>query len=72
MAQGQTMGGGQVERVGVGEARREVEAGRALLVCAYDDERCARMPLQGAITRRALEQRAPSLLRDHVIIFYCA
>jgi hypothetical protein len=62
----------EVERVGVEEARREVQAGRALLVCAYDDARCARVPLQGAITASELQRRAPSLLRDQPIIFYCA
>jgi hypothetical protein len=62
----------EIERVGVEEARREVEAGRALLVCAYDDARCSRVPLQGATTASELERRAPSLLRDQPLIFYCA
>jgi hypothetical protein len=66
------MTSGDVGRVGVQEARREVQAGRALLVCAYDDARCSRVPLEGAITAGELERRAPSLLRDQSIIFYCA
>jgi hypothetical protein len=61
-----------VERVGVEEARGEVESGRALLVCAYDDARCSRIRLPGAITARELEQRATSLPRDQELIFYCA
>lgn len=62
----------QVERVRVEEARRAVESGRALLVCAYDDVRCARVRLQGSITARELAQRAASLPREHELIFYCA
>jgi hypothetical protein len=70
MAQGRALE--QVERVGVEDARRAVESGRALLVCAYDDARCARLRLQGSITVRELEQRAASLPRDQALIFYCA
>jgi hypothetical protein len=61
-----------VERVSVEEARREAQAGRALLVCAYDDAKCARVPLQGATTLSELSQRAASLPRDQQLIFYCA
>jgi rhodanese-related sulfurtransferase len=71
MAQGQASAE-QVERVSVEEARAAVEAGRALLVCAYDDAKCARMRLDGSITLRELEQRAASLPKDQEIIFYCA
>ena len=75
MAQGQAtqgMSADQVERVDVEKAREAVEAGRALLVCAYDDAKCARMRLGGSITVRELEQRAASLPKDQEIIFYCA
>ena len=75
MAQGQAtqgMSADQVERVEVERAREAVEAGRALLVCAYDDAKCARIRLDGAITVRELEQRAASLPKDQEIIFYCA
>jgi rhodanese-related sulfurtransferase len=75
MAQGQAtqgMSADQVERVEVERAREAVEAGRALLVCAYDDAKCARMRLGGSITVRELEQRAASLPKDQEIIFYCA
>jgi hypothetical protein len=61
-----------VERVSVEEARREAQAGRALLVCAYDDAKCARVPLQGATTLSELSRRAASLPRDQQLIFYCA
>ena len=75
MAQGQAtqgMSADQVERVEVERAREAVEAGRALLVCAYDDAKCARMRLGGSITVRELEQRAASLPKDQEIIFYCS
>jgi hypothetical protein len=75
MAQGQAtqgMSADQVERVEVEKAREAVEAGRALLVCAYDDAKCARMRLGGSIMVRELEQRAASLPKDQEIIFYCA
>jgi hypothetical protein len=64
--------GGDVARVGVEEAWRGVESGRALLVCAYDDARCARVPLQGAIPVSALERRTATLPKDQAIVFYCA
>ena len=74
MAQGQTGRGSaeQVERVSVDRAREDVEAGRALLVCAYDDAKCARIRLDGSITVRELEERASSLPKDQESIFYCA
>jgi hypothetical protein len=71
-ARGAQAGPEGIERVSVEEARRAVESGRALLVCAYDDARCARVRLQGSITVRELEQRATSLPRDQELIFYCA
>jgi hypothetical protein len=62
-----------VPRIGVEEARRRVEAGEALLVCAYADEaKCHRMRLEGSILLSELESRRPSLPRDQPIIFYCA
>jgi hypothetical protein len=62
-----------VERVGVAEARRRVQGGEALLVCAYEDEgRFEAMHLEGAISFATLEQRLPSLDRRTEIIFYCA
>jgi len=62
----------RVERVAVQEARQAVQSGRALLVCAYDDARCARLRLQDSITVRELAARAASLPREQELIFYCA
>jgi hypothetical protein len=63
----------QVERVSVEEARREVEAGRALLVCAYDDEsKCRQMRLGNAIALHDLQRRIESVPHNQTLIFYCA
>jgi hypothetical protein len=63
----------EVERVSVEEARREVEAGRALLVCAYEDEsKCRQMPLENAIRLNDLQRRIDSVPRNQTLIFYCA
>ena len=62
----------EVQRISVADARAAVSAGQALLVCAYDDARCSRIRLEGAITLRDLEQRAASLPKSQETIFYCA
>jgi hypothetical protein len=62
----------EVQRISVADARAAVGAGRALLVCAYDDAKCSRIRLEGAITLRDLEQRAASLPKSQEIILYCA
>ena len=62
-----------VERVSVEQARREVEAGRALLVCAYDDEsKCRQLRLENAIALHDLQRRVDSVPRNQTLIFYCA
>ena len=62
-----------VSRISVEEARRQVTAGRAMLVCAYDDaEKCRKITLQGSINMAQLTTKAPSLPKDQPIIFYCA
>jgi hypothetical protein len=76
--QGRAQGGGQtqgrgVERVSAEEAWRDVAAGRALLVCAYDDEsKCQKLRLEGAITLRELQRRLESVPRSQELILYCA
>ncbi len=63
----------EVERIGVAEARRRVEAGEALLVCAYEDEaKCARMRLEGAMSLADFRVEEPNIAHDREIIFYCA
>ena len=66
-------GDASVERVGAGEARRRVAEGRAVLVCAYEDEeKCRRLKLEVAHTLRELEAGMATLARSQEIIFYCA
>jgi len=67
------MNAADVERIGVNEARREVEAGRALLVCAYDDEsKCRQLRLQNAVALHDLQRRVDSVPHNQTLIFYCA
>ena len=60
-----------VERIDPPAAHARVQAGQALLVCAYDEARCAQLHLEGAITWSALQDRLPELARDQEIILYC-
>jgi hypothetical protein len=62
-----------VVRVPAEDARRDVEAGRALLVCAYDDEsKCRQLRLENAISLHDLQRRADSVPHNQTLIFYCA
>jgi hypothetical protein len=62
-----------IERIPAPEARRRVQSGQALLVCAYDDEaKCDKMKLDGAISLATFRSRLPSLPRQQAVIFYCA
>jgi hypothetical protein len=71
--QGEQVTPESVERVSVEEARREVEAGRALLVCAYEDEsKCRQMRLENAVSLNDLQRRVDSVPRNQTLIFYCA
>jgi hypothetical protein len=61
------------ERITPQETHGKLEAGAALLVCAYDsDEKFKTMPLEGAISLSAFQSRLTSLPKDQEIIFYCA
>jgi hypothetical protein len=60
-------------RIPVDRARRQIESGRALLVCAYDDEeKCRRFMFEGALSLKQLEERLASLPEGAEIDFYCA
>ena len=60
-------------RIPLDEARRHIEAGQALLVCAYDDAtKCSEYHLDGSITLAELEGQVGSLPKSQEIIFYCA
>jgi len=61
----------EVVRVPVNEARSRVQAGQAILVCAYPGaERFEQARLEGAISLETFQQRLPSLEANHEIIFY--
>jgi hypothetical protein len=58
-------------RISPADAYQKVQAGTALLVCAYpDDETFKKMQLEGAISLKAFESKLPSLKKDQEIIFY--
>jgi len=60
-------------RIPADQARRKIEAGRAILVCAYDDEeKCRKFMFEGALTLKQFEERLDSLPEDVDILFYCA
>ncbi len=63
----------EIMRVAPREARESVASGRALLVCAYDDDEAfRRMRLEGAISLREFRTRLQSLAKEREIVFYCA
>ncbi len=62
-----------VKRITPAEARRKVQGGEALFVCAYESEElCRKMRLEGSISLGELQARLPALGKDQEIIFFCA
>jgi rhodanese-related sulfurtransferase len=60
-------------RVTPAEVYAEVQSGKTLLVCAYEEEaKFRQMRLQGAISFAELKSRLPGLPKDREIVFYCA
>ncbi|MFO7965904.1 MAG: hypothetical protein R6U50_18400 [Desulfobacterales bacterium] len=68
---GEPAGKSEIPRISPESAHEQVQSGEALLVCAYDDERCRQLLLENAILRSELESRLPSIDKDREIIFYC-
>jgi hypothetical protein len=61
------------KRVSVEEVRKKVKEGKALLVCAYEDEeKFKKVRLEGAISLNEFKLRDPSLTKNQEIVFYCA
>ena len=59
------------ERITPEEAYQKLKNGKALLVCAYEDEeRFRKLQLEGAISLNAFKSRVASLSRDQEIVFY--
>ena len=62
-----------IERISVEQARRQVNANQALLVCAYDDDaKCRMVNLEGSISLTSFQSRVGSLPKTREILFYCA
>jgi hypothetical protein len=62
-----------ITRISVEEAYRKVKAGKALLVCAYnDDEKYGKMRLEGSMPLSKFDARIASHPKEAEIIFYCA
>jgi len=60
-------------RVSPEEVRKKVNEGKALLVCAYEDEeKFKKMRLEGAISLAEFKLKLLSLTKDQEIVFYCA
>ena len=56
-------------RIDAEQARNDVNSGRAVLVCAYDDtDKCEKYHLSGALPLSDLQAQA----KDREVIFYCA
>jgi rhodanese-related sulfurtransferase len=63
----------EIQRIPPKEVHDKVTAGKALLVCAYEEPvKFAQMHLEGAISIQEFRARRSSLPKDQEIIFYCA
>lgn len=58
-------------RVTPEEAYEKLKSGKALLVCAYEDEaKFKAMQLEGAISFNEFKTKLPSLGKDQEVVFY--
>jgi hypothetical protein len=70
---GQGVSKEQVARISPQAAYPQIIEGKALLVCAYENEKtCSTIMLERAITLKEFEGRLAGLKKDQPIIFYCA
>ena len=61
------------KRVTAEEVYDKLKSGKALLVCAYEDEeKFKKLQLEGAISLNAFKSRLSSFSKDQEIVFYCA
>jgi hypothetical protein len=59
------------ERISPAEVHEKLIAGKALLVCAYEDDAKFKMlQLEGAISLSEFKSKFPSLAKDQEIVFY--
>ncbi|KPK00764.1 MAG: hypothetical protein AMK71_07970 [Nitrospira bacterium SG8_35_4] len=60
-----------IGRVSPETAREDVQSGKALLVCAYDDDgKYGRMRLEGSIALSKFKSGISGIAKDSEIIFY--
>jgi hypothetical protein len=62
----------EMNRISPDEAMKKIQSGEALLVCAYGDEKCKTILLEGALLRSELESKLDTLSKTQEIIFYCS
>ena len=61
------------ERTTPEEVHQKLKSGKALLVCAYDDEaKFKKVRLQGSISFNEFQSKLSSLSKDQEIVFYWA
>ena len=59
-------------RISPQDTYQQVTSGKALLVCAYQNEQmCRDIMLEGGIALKEFEQKLPELKKDQAIIFFC-
>jgi hypothetical protein len=59
-------------RISAADARQRVEAGQAVLVCAYDDDnKCRDAGVTGSITHKQFLAELPRVPKTREIIFFC-
>jgi hypothetical protein len=59
------------KRITPEEVHEKLILGKALLVCAYEDEaKFKKMRLQGAISFNEFKSKLPSLSKDQEVVFY--
>jgi len=61
------------QRISPQEARKRMQSGGAMMVCAYDDaEKCRRFAIEGAVPYPDLMADLGSIPKSQELIFYCA
>lgn len=61
----------EATRISVNDARERIKSGDARLICAYDDEeKCAKMHLEGAESLSSFESQVDAVPKDAELIFY--
>ena len=62
----------EVPRITPEETREKVVSGKALLICAYDnDAHFTQYKLEGAVSLSSFKMQSGELTKDQELIFYC-